>query len=102
MDPAIIALIIFVVFVAVCIWDKLPMATTAIAACALMVIFGAAKFSTAFGQFAASSMVLLLGIMVVGAEKCGRRKSKGSISGPTVLRYPATTIRRSRDPTARK
>lgn len=67
MDPAIIALIIFVVFVAVCIWDKLPMATTAIAACALMVIFGAAKFSTAFGQFAASSMVLLLGIMVVGA-----------------------------------
>ena len=67
MTPAVTALIIFVIFVIVCIWDKLPMATTAIAACALMVICGASNFSTAFGQYAASSMVLLLGIMVVGA-----------------------------------
>lgn len=67
MTPAITALIIFIIFVIVCIWDKLPMATTAIAACALMVICGASNFSTAFGQYAASSMVLLLGIMVVGA-----------------------------------
>ena len=67
MTPAVTALIIFVLFVIVCIWDKLPMATTAIAACALMVITGASNFSTAFGQYAASSMVLLLGIMVVGA-----------------------------------
>ena len=67
MSPAIIALIIFTVFVAVCVWDKLPMATTAIAACALMVICGASDFKTAFGQYAASSMILLLGIMVVGA-----------------------------------
>ncbi len=67
MSPAVIALIIFTVFVAVCIWDKLPMATTAIAACALMVICGASDFKTAFGQYAASSMILLLGIMVVGA-----------------------------------
>lgn len=67
MNPAVTALIIFVIFVIVCVWDKLPMATTAIAACALMVITGASDFSTAFGQYAASSMVLLLGIMVVGA-----------------------------------
>ena len=67
MTTAVTALIIFVIFVIVCIWDKLPMATTAIAACALMVICGASNFSTAFGQYAASSMVLLLGIMVVGA-----------------------------------
>ena len=67
MTPAVTALIIFILFVIVCIWDKLPMATTAIAACALMVICGASNFSTAFGQYAASSMVLLLGIMVVGA-----------------------------------
>ena len=67
MTPAVTALIIFIIFVIVCIWDKLPMATTAIAACALMVITGASNFSTAFGQYAASSMVLLLGIMVVGA-----------------------------------
>ena len=67
MSPAVTALIIFVAFVIICIWDKLPMATTAIAACALMVICGASNFSTAFGQYAASSMVLLLGIMVVGA-----------------------------------
>lgn len=68
MTPAVTALIIFVLFVIVCVWDKLPMATTAIAACALMVICGASNFSTAFGQYAASSMVLLLGIMVVGAS----------------------------------
>ena len=67
MTPAVTALIIFIIFVIVCVWDKLPMATTAIAACALMVICGASNFSTAFGQYAASSMVLLLGIMVVGA-----------------------------------
>ena len=67
MTPAVTALIIFIIFVVVCVWDKLPMATTAIAACALMVICGASNFSTAFGQYAASSMVLLLGIMVVGA-----------------------------------
>ena len=67
MTPAVTALIIFIIFVIVCVWDKLPMATTAIAACALIVICGASNFSTAFGQYAASSMVLLLGIMVVGA-----------------------------------
>jgi len=67
MTPAVTGLIIFTIFVIVCIWDKLPMATTAIAACAAMVIFGVTDFSTAFGQYAASSMVLLLGIMVVGA-----------------------------------
>ena len=67
MTPAVTALIIFAVFVVVCVWDKLPMATTAIAACALMVVTGTSNFSTAFGQYAASSMVLLLGIMVIGA-----------------------------------
>lgn len=38
MTSAVTALIIFVIFVLVCIWDKLPMATAAIAACALKVI----------------------------------------------------------------
>lgn len=67
MTPAITALIIFAIFVVVCVWDKLPMATTAVAACAAMVIFNVCDFSTAFGQYASSSMVLLLGIMVIGA-----------------------------------
>ena len=67
MTPAITALIIFGIFVVVCVWDKLPMATTAVAACAAMVVFNVCDFTTAFGQYASSSMVLLLGIMVIGA-----------------------------------
>lgn len=67
MDPAVVSLIIFVLCIVLFIWDKLPMATTAILGCALMVIFGVAKFSTAFGQFASSTVVLTIGVMVIGA-----------------------------------
>jgi len=67
MSPAVTALIIFAIFIVVCVWDKLPMATTAIAACALMVITGVCDIATAFGPFASSTMLLLLGIMVVSA-----------------------------------
>ena len=63
----IISLIIFVVCIALFIWDKLPMATTAILGCALMVIFGVCKFSVAFGQFASSTVILTVGVMIIGA-----------------------------------
>ncbi len=68
MTPDIISLIIFCAIVVLFIIDKLPMATTAILGCVLMVIFGVCKFSTAFGQFASSTVVLTIGVMVVGAS----------------------------------
>lgn len=63
----IISLIIFVFCIALFVWDKLPMATTAILGCALMVIFGVCKFSVAFGQFSSSTVILTIGVMVIGA-----------------------------------
>lgn len=63
----VISLIVFIVCIALFIWDKLPMATTAILGCVLMVITGCCKFSTAFGQFASSTVVLTIGVMVIGA-----------------------------------
>lgn len=67
MSPAIISLIIFVACIILFIWDKLPMATTAILGCVLMVIFGVCDFKTPFGQFASSTVVLTIGVMIIGA-----------------------------------
>lgn len=64
----VISLIIFVFCIVLFIWDKLPMATTAILGCALMVIFGVCKFSVAFGQFSSSTVILTIGVMVIGAS----------------------------------
>lgn len=63
----ILALVIFCACIALFIWDKLPMATTAILGCAVMVIIGACGFKTAFGQFASSTVILTIGVMVIGA-----------------------------------
>ena len=43
------------------------MATTAILGCVAMVIFGVCDFKTAFGQFASSTVILTIGVMVIGA-----------------------------------
>lgn len=67
MDPAVISLVIFVFCIVLFVWDKLPMATTAILGCALMVIFGVCDFKTAFGQFSSSTVVLTIGVMMIGA-----------------------------------
>ena len=61
------SLIIFAVFVIIFVWDKLPMATSAILGCVVMVLFGLADFSLAFGQFSSSTVILLIAVMVVGA-----------------------------------
>lgn len=63
----VISLIIFVACIALFIWDKLPMATTAILGCVAMVIFGVCDFKVAFGQFASSTVILTIGVMVIGA-----------------------------------
>jgi anion transporter len=43
------------------------MATTAILGCSAMVIFGVCDFKTAFGQFASSTVILTIGVMVIGS-----------------------------------
>lgn len=63
----VISLIIFTVSIILFVWDKLPMATTAILGCTVMVISGVCDFSTAFGQFASSTVILTVGVMVIGA-----------------------------------
>ena len=49
-------------------WDKLPMATVAIAGCAAMVVAGVCDFSTAFGQFSSSTIIFLIGGMVISGS----------------------------------
>ena len=45
MDPAVLSLIIFTFCIILFIWDRLPMATTAILGCVLMVIFKICNFN---------------------------------------------------------
>ncbi len=63
----ILSLIIFVLCIALFVWDKFPMATTAVLGCTVMVIAGVCDFKTAFGQFASSTVILTIGVMVIGA-----------------------------------
>lgn len=67
METAVLSLIIFAVCIVLFVWDRLPMATTAIMGCVAMVICGVCDFKTAFGQFASSTVVLTIGVMVIGA-----------------------------------
>ena len=45
MDIALLSVIIFIVIIVLFVSDRLPMATTAILGCALMVILGISDFS---------------------------------------------------------
>lgn len=63
----VLSLIIFAVCIVLFVWDKLPMATTAILGCTAMVLFGVCGFKDAFGSFASSTVILTIGVMVIGA-----------------------------------
>ena len=63
----VVSLLIFIGCIILFVWDKLPMATTAILGCVVMVIFGVCDFKTAFGQFASSTVILTIGVMIIGA-----------------------------------
>ena len=67
MNSQIISLIIFAACIILFVIDKLPMATTAILGCVAMVIFGVCSFSDAFGSFASSTVILTIGVMIIGA-----------------------------------
>ena len=63
----VISLIVFIACIALFIWDKLPMGTTAVLGCTAMIILGVCDFKTAFGQFASSTVILTIGVMIIGA-----------------------------------
>ena len=63
----VLSLIIFVLCIILFIWDKFPMATTAILGCTAMVIAGVCDFKVAFGQFSSNTVILTIGVMVIGA-----------------------------------
>lgn len=63
----VISLIIFIACIILFVWDKLPMATTAILGCVAMVIAGACTFKDAFASFASSTVILTIGVMIIGA-----------------------------------
>lgn len=67
MRADIVSLLVFSICIVLFIIDKLPMATTAILGCVLMVIFQVCTFSDAFGPFASSTVVLTIGVMIIGA-----------------------------------
>ena len=60
------SLIVFGLCIVLFVWDKLPMATSAILGCAVMVLLGIGSFSDAFGSFASSTVIMLIGVLVVG------------------------------------
>ncbi len=68
MGNDVLSLIIFFACIVLLILDKLPMATAALLGCTAMVVFGVCKFSVAFGQFASSTVILTIGVMVIGAS----------------------------------
>ncbi len=80
MNIAVVSLIIFAAIIILFVIDKLPMATTAILGCVLMVIFGVCDFKTAFGQFASSTVILTIGVMIIGAaiSETGLAKAIGN------------------------
>lgn len=103
MPVEIISLLIFVGCIVLFIWDKLPMATSAILGCVLMVILGVADFKTVFGQFASNTVILTIGVMIIGAaisevglaEVIGKwivRVSKGSEVKLMVATYIVAAI----------
>lgn len=60
------SLIAFGLCIVLFVWDKLPMATSAILGCAVMVLLGIGDFNTAFGSFASSTVVMLVAVLIIG------------------------------------
>lgn len=68
MDPIIITLIILAVMIALFIWDKFPTVVTAIAASIAFYAAGLIKLGDIFSGYNSTTIVLLCGMMVVGAS----------------------------------
>lgn len=93
MGTDVLSLIIFGCCIVLFVWDKLPMATSAILGCAMMVLFGVCDFKTAFGEFASTTVLMLIGVLIIGsamaetgiAAKVGRTLMKLSKNSERIL-----------------
>ncbi len=103
MSPDVISLFVFIGCIVLFVWDRLPMATTAILGCVAMVVLGVCDFKTAFGQFASNTVILTIGVMIIGsaisevglAEVIGKwivRISKGSETKLMIATYLVAAI----------
>ncbi len=68
MNPALIALIIIAVMIALFIWEPWPIVVTAIAASVAFYATGLIKLGDIFSGYNSTTIVLLCGMMVVGAS----------------------------------
>lgn len=66
MTPAVIGLLILLLCVVLFLTEWLPSAVTACLGCILMVLFGVCSFEHAFSGFSSSTVLLMVGAMVVG------------------------------------
>lgn len=66
MNTAVLSLIIFGICVVLFIWNKLPIAVTALLGLTAMVLTGVVSFSDGFKNFGTSTIVLICAMMVVG------------------------------------
>ncbi len=66
MSPAIISLIIFAVCVVLFVWNKLPIAVTALLGLVAMILTNVVSFSDGFKNFGCTTVVLICAMMVVG------------------------------------
>ena len=62
----VLSLIIFAIIIIFFVCVVFPMAPVAILGCAAMVLLGVCKFSDAFSSFASSTVILTIGVMVIG------------------------------------
>lgn len=103
MSPDVISLFVFIGCIVLFVWDRLPMATTAILGCVAMVVLGVCDFKTAFGQFASNTVILTIGVMIIGsaisevglAEVIGKwivRISKGSETKLMIATYLVAAV----------
>lgn len=67
MDASIVALIILAFVVVLYVTEKIPLAVTSISACVAMALFNVVDFSVAFSGFSSSVVLLIGGMIVVGA-----------------------------------
>lgn len=63
-----VSIVIFLFMVGLLIWDRLPMAASAILGSALMVVFGVCDLETVLAPFASDTIVLTVGVMIIGAS----------------------------------
>lgn len=66
MTPAVVSLIIFAICIVLFIWNKLPIAVTALLGLVAMVLTGTVSFADGFKNFGCTTIVLICAMMVVG------------------------------------